>query len=134
MPNFNGTGPIGAGPMTGRGLGPCCGAQAYGRGMRRGNGSGMGSGGGLGMGRGMGGGFGRGAGGGFGRGVGGGLGPRMGWFPAGYGADDLEAREEGLKSTLEQRAAFLKAELERTESMLNAQNAQAGDPGADKVK
>lgn len=130
MPNFNGTGPLGAGPMTGRGFGPCCGAQAYGRGMQRGNGLGMGSGGGLGMGRGMG----RGAGGGFGRGSGIGFGPRMGWFPAGYGADDLEIREGGLKSTLEQRAAFLKAELERTESMLNAQNSQASDPSADKVK
>ena len=34
MPRFNGTGPLGRGPMTGRGLGPC------GRGLRRGFGTG----------------------------------------------------------------------------------------------
>ena len=36
MPNFDGTGPAGQGPRTGRGLGPC------GCGMRRGFGRGMG--------------------------------------------------------------------------------------------
>ena len=36
MPNFDGTGPQGLGPMTGRGLGPC------GGGMRRGFGRGFG--------------------------------------------------------------------------------------------
>jgi len=128
MPNFNGTGPLGAGPITGRGFGTCCGNQAYGRGMQRGYGPGVL--GGLGIRRSMG----HGAGGGFSRGSSVGIGPRMGWFPAGYGADDLEVREGGLKSTLEQRAAFLKAELERTESILNAQNAHAGDPSTDNVK
>ena len=35
MPGFNGTGPLGNGPMTGRGLGPCGQGRAsgYGRGM-----------------------------------------------------------------------------------------------------
>ncbi len=31
MPGFNGTGPLGQGPLTGRGLGPCGGGMAYGR-------------------------------------------------------------------------------------------------------
>jgi len=34
MPGFNGTGPQGYGPMTGRGLGPCGGGKSYGRGNR----------------------------------------------------------------------------------------------------
>jgi len=33
MPNFNGTGPTGAGPMTGRGMGSCGGGYGYGRGF-----------------------------------------------------------------------------------------------------
>lgn len=37
MPNFNGTGPQGQGPLTGRGLGPCGG----GMGSRRGGGRGF---------------------------------------------------------------------------------------------
>jgi len=41
MPNFNGTGPRGAGPMTGRGMGRCNGGQA-GRGFGRGQGRGFG--------------------------------------------------------------------------------------------
>jgi hypothetical protein len=36
MPGFNGTGPMGQGPMTGRGLGPCGGGMAWGRGCGRG--------------------------------------------------------------------------------------------------
>lgn len=38
MPRFDGTGPAGMGPMTGRGLGPC----GYGRGCGRGYGRGLG--------------------------------------------------------------------------------------------
>lgn len=38
MPNRDGTGPLGQGPLTGRGLGPC------GRGLRRGFGRGFGRG------------------------------------------------------------------------------------------
>lgn len=34
MPGQNGTGPMGMGPMTGRGMGPCGGGFAYGRGRR----------------------------------------------------------------------------------------------------
>ena len=32
MPKLDRTGPMGQGPMTGRGMGPCGGGQAYGRG------------------------------------------------------------------------------------------------------
>lgn len=39
MPGFNGTGPQGMGPMTGRGMGLCGGGQAHGR---RGFGRGVG--------------------------------------------------------------------------------------------
>ena len=124
MPNYNGTGPYGAGPKTGRGLGPCCGAQAYGRGMRRGGGFGMGAGG---MGRGVG--FGAS----LGRGMGG-FGPRMGWYTAGYGTEDQEVREAGIKSTLEQRAAFLRAELEHTESLLKNQGTEAEEKGSESKK
>jgi len=41
MPGFNGTGPQGAGSMTGRGLGPCGGGMAYGRRLGRGFGRGL---------------------------------------------------------------------------------------------
>lgn len=36
MPGFDGTGPRGMGPMTGRGMGPCGGGYGYGRGVRYG--------------------------------------------------------------------------------------------------
>lgn len=47
MPRFDGTGPAGMGPMTGRGMGPCNpywggSGYGYGRGMGRGFGRGMG--------------------------------------------------------------------------------------------
>jgi len=51
MPVFDGTGPGGIGPMTGRGMGPCGGGYGYGRG---GYGRGMGYGRGLGRGFGWG--------------------------------------------------------------------------------
>ena len=41
MPRFNGTGPAGMGPMTGRGLGPCGGGMRRGAGRGRGMGYGM---------------------------------------------------------------------------------------------
>ncbi|MFA5173587.1 MAG: DUF5320 domain-containing protein [Candidatus Pacearchaeota archaeon] len=42
MPNMDGTGPNGIGPMTGRGLGPCgAGLRGYGRGFGRGYGRGF---------------------------------------------------------------------------------------------
>ncbi len=58
MPRRDGTGPLGFGPMTGRGLGVCTGVNApiYGRGFGGGCGRGFG----RGLGRGFGPGFGRG--------------------------------------------------------------------------
>ncbi len=35
MPRFNGRGPLGFGPMTGRGMGPCAYGMGYGRGYGR---------------------------------------------------------------------------------------------------
>jgi hypothetical protein len=75
MPRFDGTGPLGMGPMTGRGMGYCGGVNQmaansasypsmpyyWGRGLRRGFGRGLG----RGFGRGFG--WGRGRGRGFGR-------------------------------------------------------------------
>jgi hypothetical protein len=46
MPGGNGTGPNGAGPMTGRGAGFCTGNEALARGRGPGRGFGMGAGGG----------------------------------------------------------------------------------------
>ncbi len=40
MPRFNGTGPMGQGPLTGRGLGPCGGGMRQGWGYRSGYGFG----------------------------------------------------------------------------------------------
>lgn len=51
MPRMDMTGPMGAGPMTGRGFGPCGGGQGFGCGRGRGIGRGMGYG--QGYGRGM---------------------------------------------------------------------------------
>ena len=42
MPRFDGMGPMGQGPMTGRGLGPCGGGMGYSRGYGRGLGRGFG--------------------------------------------------------------------------------------------
>lgn len=42
MPKFDGTGPAGAGPRTGRGMGPCCGGYGWGRGTGAGFGMGYG--------------------------------------------------------------------------------------------
>jgi hypothetical protein len=112
MPGMNGTGPAGQGPMTGRGIGPCGEAA----GIHRANGRGWG----IGPGRGSG--YGGGAGCGFGRGVGRSwcAGPRrgLGWFAAGYATDDVPTAVGGIRSALENRAAMLRAELARTESML----------------
>ena len=60
MPRVDGSGPIGRGPMTGRGLGPCTGANAYkyGAGFGPGFGAGFGPGVGFGCRRGFGRGFG----------------------------------------------------------------------------
>jgi len=42
MPNRDGTGPLGKGPMTGRGLGPCGSGQRKGRGSKPRLGRGLG--------------------------------------------------------------------------------------------
>ena len=42
MPKFDGTGPLGQGPRTGRGFGPCSGGMGYGRGFGGGFGMGYG--------------------------------------------------------------------------------------------
>jgi len=48
MPRFDGTGPTGMGPITGRGFGPCSGCAPYGCGMGTGWRKGFGKGRGLG--------------------------------------------------------------------------------------
>ena len=117
MPGLDGTGPAGAGPMTGRGLGACTG---------RGAGWGYGPGAGRGFGRGFGPGRGLGYGPGFGRG----LGRRMGWFSVGYGQAG-EGAATNIKNVLEERREILRAELERTEDLLkNAPVSPAGDKEA----
>jgi len=104
MPGMNRTGPQGYGPMTGRGQGACgggagaCAGRANGRSMRHG-----------------------GHGAGFGGGYGPGMGRGLGMFRVGY--DDTEhpvSASDDIKSALEGRAAFLRAELARTESLLGS--------------
>jgi len=102
MPGMNRTGPDGLGPMTGRGRGACGTAAGMGRGF----------GGGLGLGRGFGGA--RGA----SRGVGPGRG--LGWFSVGYNGVGNAEYGTDIKSALEARSAFLRAELARTEALLAA--------------
>lgn len=102
MPNFDGTGPEGAGAMTGRRLGPCGGTRALGPGYGRGQGFGLGRGMGYGKGRCFGPGYGRG----------------LGWLGVGYGSDSEVAAAADMKAALEERKAFLRAELARTEALL----------------
>lgn len=83
--------------MAGRGLGVCGGARAAAWGLGRGAGRGQGRGFGPGMS--------------FGRG--------LGWFSVGYG-EGVESRTENIKAALEERRAFLRAELERTDSLLKS--------------
>lgn len=87
MPNYDGTGPNGNGPMTGRGDGPC--NTGYGRGAGQGFGAGRG------LGRGFGRGMGRGRRLGLGRGMGRGYG--MGVNPT---TADLEDERAALKAEL----------------------------------
>ncbi len=91
MPKFDGTGCYGAGPMQGRGMGPCGGTFSWGRGSRPARG----------------------------------LGQHCGWFSAGYGIDDSQTRMSGVRSMLEQRAAFLKMELERVEALTESLEGKA---------
>ncbi len=103
MPNLNARGPEGLGPVTGRGMGQCGGAKGqnlrtgkgYGRGVGAEDGRGRGRGMCLGMGLGM------------RHGSGGGAGVGLGM---GYGRG--------------RRAELLRAELERTESILGGAGSQ----------
>ena len=120
MPGFDGTGPWGEGPMTGRALGVCAGgpyAGGYGRGPGFGRGRGFGRG--LGGGRG----FGRGRGPGWGRGLGfrGGFGPAWGAYPPvpsygpyGYGVSQAEE-----KAMLEDELNFIKGRMEEISQRIN---------------
>lgn len=97
MPGFNGTGPNGAGPMTGRGMGSCAGNNVDARG--------------FGAGRGMGRGLGRGAG---RRGCGyASAGFRFGGWPA------YEPTEDQKKEILNNQANFLENELKVIHDEIN---------------
>lgn len=96
MPRYDGSGPWGQGPMTGRGMGPC--NPHY----RGGFGAGFGGGWGRGMGR-------RRGGGGWGRGMGMGMG--MGWY--GPPVDAVPTQE-----ILQERKRMLEEELKEIESLL----------------
>lgn len=91
MPNYNGMGPDGRGPGTGRGWGPCGAGGAWGPGCGRG----------YGRGRGMG----------YGRG--------MGWAAVGYGSSGVDSASANMRAALEERKAYLRAELARTEALLS---------------
>ncbi len=121
MPNYNGTGPQGTGPGTGRGLGPCGAGNACGRGYGRGQGRVRGFGGSGPYGRGYGAAGTRG----FGRGHGRGPGRGLGWFTAGYGTESDADRVTGYREALEARAAELRSELARMESLI-VESADAG--------
>ncbi len=96
----DGSGPMGYGAMTGRGMGVCTGVNApiYGGGFGRGFGRGFGGGYGRGYGRGFGLGYGRGFGGGFGQGYG-------TWPNANYNQttskEMLQAQKEQLENMLD---------------------------------
>lgn len=82
MPMFDGAGPRGQGPMTGRGLGPC--GRGYGRGFGRGFG--------------------------YGRGRGYGYGPRFGYAPS-YGYQNRMVTKEEEANMLQDEADELTKEL-----------------------
>lgn len=114
MPRYDGTGPNGAGPMSGWGLGRC-----------GGRGVGCGPAGYAGGGRGRGAAHRRGPGAGYGYGFRGGVGAQLGWFPAGAVSDGAGGPLPDRKKLLELRAAALREELELTESLLR--KAASGD-------
>lgn len=108
MPAGDRTGPMGMGPMTGRGAGYCGGQGS----------PGWGSGAGFGRGYGRGGGFGfRGGFGGRGRGMRGGY----GWGPVGPGAAPAMDEDAALR----QRADLLQAELDAVRRRLDDLNPEA---------
>lgn len=97
MPGFNGTGPLGQGPVTGRGMGRCTGAVPAGAVPARGFGFGMGRG--------------------FGRGRGRGFGP--GPMPAGYGYPQPEMETVDEKTAIENQIKGLENQLEMLNKRLN---------------
>ncbi|MFP4167548.1 MAG: DUF5320 domain-containing protein [Desulfonatronovibrionaceae bacterium] len=99
MPGFNGTGPLGQGPVTGRGMGRCTGAVPAGAVPGRG----------FGFGFGMGRGFGR------GRGRGFGPGPMTAWY--GYAPPATEPVDE--KTAIENQIKGLENQLEILNNRLN---------------
>ena len=134
MPGGDQTGPMGAGPMTGRGTGMCAGYDvpghmnpAFGRGLGRGRGRGFGRGSGMGGGRGWrnqyyatglpgwarGGGY-----------------PYPGRFPAAASAPPTmkTARREELKYLTEQ-AQYLREALDDIETRINGLRQEAGEAG-----
>ena len=112
MPRGDGSGPMGAGPMTGRAAGYCAGYGAPGY-VNPTGGRGMGAGGGFG--------------GGFGRGFGGGRGRRnqyyasglTGWQRAGMGTPAWGVPGYGYAPTPEQETSALKGQAEYLEQSLN---------------
>jgi len=109
MPNFNGMGPNGAGLMSGRGFGRC-GDSATDPGYGRGRGYGAG--------------FGQG----FGHRMGYGRGRGMGWTAVGYGPGGEKIAQANMRAALEERRAFFRAELARTEALLaEGESAEAAE-------
>ena len=91
MPGNDRTGPLGRGPMTGRGMGPC------GWGTARGTGTGLGRG--------------------FGRGMGRGVGPYWGSVPAYQPTKDQELADlKAEKGFIEQELEGIRARLKELET------------------
>lgn len=111
MPAFDGRGPGGAGPMTGRGFGFCGGPDALNapmvRGARRAPGYGRGNRCGNGLGRGA------------------------GWFSVGYGSS---APIGDFHASLEQKRAFLEMELKRTEALLKMDDRNENPLSGEKIE
>ena len=103
MPRFNGAGPSGQGPMTGRGMGPC---NPQGQGAGRGAGQGAGRGAGQGAGRGAGQGFFRGGAG------------RGGFFRGMFQRNDFSTPPVQDKTYLENEVAYLKEDLKAAQDRL----------------
>ena len=61
-----------------------------------------------------------------GRGFGPGRRRGLGWLTVGYGAGGESTAAMGMKATLEERKAFLEAELARTEALLGEATTSSG--------
>ena len=51
----------------------------------------------------------------------------MGWAAVGYGAGGEDSASANMRIALEERKAFLRAELARTEALLDADGQRGGD-------